>query len=70
MENSNSKPDAKAVAILSNSEMNEEIEKWKCNIENGLLGMLRNICILLTKYFKNEKDIIEVFFYFCFMFLF
>jgi hypothetical protein len=79
MENSNSKPDTKSVVTLCNSEINEEIEKWKCNIENGLLGMLRDICILLTKYFKNDSDIIEVscifififilFFYFIFIFI-
>jgi hypothetical protein len=71
MENLNSKPELKAAVLICNSEMNEEIEKWKCNIENGLLGMLRDICILLTKFFKNDSDIIEVsLFYFYFFFIF
>jgi hypothetical protein len=70
MENSNSKAIGKTILLLSSKQMNEEMEKWKCNIPNSLLGMLRNICILLTKYFKNEADVVEVFFYLVFYFYF
>jgi hypothetical protein len=41
-----------------------------CNIVNGLLGMNRDINIKLTKYFKNNNDLIEVYiFFFFFLFL-
>jgi hypothetical protein len=51
---------------------NIDEELKQSNIPNGLFGMLRDVCILLTKYFKNEKDIIEVCFilFFIFTFLF
>jgi hypothetical protein len=49
---------------------NSEIEKWKCNILNGVVGMLRDICMRVTKYFKNDSDIIEVYFYFLFILFF
>jgi hypothetical protein len=48
---------------------NEEISKWKCNIVNGVLGMNRDINIKLTKYFKNNVDLIEVCFFFFFLFI-
>jgi hypothetical protein len=73
MENSNSIPDSKTALVLCSEEMSEEIEKWKCSILNGVVGMLRDICMRVTKYFKNDSDIIEVYFvcfYFCFLFLF
>jgi hypothetical protein len=76
MQNSNSIPDSKAAVVLCSEEMNSEIEKWKCNILNGAVGMLRDICVRVTKYFKNDSDIIEVcfilflFFVYYYLFLF
>jgi hypothetical protein len=55
---------------VSSEEMNSEIEKWKCNILNGAVGMLRDICVRVTKYFKNDSDIIEVCFIYFFIFIF
>jgi hypothetical protein len=68
MQNSNSEPVSKTSVLLSSEEMNSEIEKWKCNILNGVVGMLRDICMRVTKYFKNDSDIIEVCFFFIFVF--
>jgi hypothetical protein len=68
MQNSNSIPESKTAVGLSTEEMSEEIEKWKCNILNGGVGMLRDICMRVTKYFKNDSDIIEV--CFCFVFIY
>jgi phage shock protein PspC (stress-responsive transcriptional regulator) len=60
MQNLNSIPESKTALVLCSEEMNSEIEKWKCNILKGVVGMLRNICMRVTKYFKNDSDIIEV----------
>jgi hypothetical protein len=48
----------------------EEIEKWKCNITNGMVGMNRDINIKLTKYFKTDGDVIEVYYFLLFILFF
>jgi septum formation topological specificity factor MinE len=35
-------------------------ERSKYNVKNGLIGLNRDILIHLTKYFKNDADIVEV----------
>jgi hypothetical protein len=66
-----SKPEdeKESVKCIILSEINEEMEKWNCNIPNGFLGMMRDICILLTKWFKNDVDLVEVSLYIKFKFV-
>jgi hypothetical protein len=47
---------------------NVEIEKHQCNIKKGLVGMNRDINLLLVGFFYSDSDIREVF-YFLILFL-
>jgi hypothetical protein len=46
----------------------KEIEKYRCNIRNGIIGMNRDINNKLTKFFKEDNDIVEVFNFILFLF--
>jgi hypothetical protein len=37
----------------------KRVEKY--NIKNGVIGLNKYCCMILTKYFKDNNDIIEVF---------
>ncbi|MDR2765982.1 MAG: hypothetical protein LBB63_00770 [Holosporaceae bacterium] len=55
-----SKTETPVVATMSREDINKEIEKWKCNVPNGLLGMKRDINVMLTTFFKANSDITEM----------
>jgi hypothetical protein len=45
---------------------NVEIEKHECNIIKGLVGMNRNINLLLLGFHKSYRDTREVFYFYFF----
>jgi hypothetical protein len=45
---------------------NVVIEKWKCNIKKGLVGMNRDVNLLLVRFLYSETDAREVY---CFYFV-
>jgi hypothetical protein len=47
---------------------NVEIEKHKCNITKGLVGMNRDINLLLVGFFYSDSDAREVFLFILFYF--
>jgi hypothetical protein len=47
---------------------NDEIEKHKCNITKGLVGMNRDTNLLLVEFFYSDSDAREVY-YFIYFFL-
>jgi hypothetical protein len=40
---------------------NVEIEKHECNIKKGLIGMNRDVNLLLVRFRRSDEDIREVF---------
>jgi hypothetical protein len=45
--------------------MSETLKKLEeCNIRNGVKGLNKHCCLILTKYFKDDNDIIEVFLFY------
>jgi hypothetical protein len=49
---------------------NVDIEKWKCNTRNGLVGMNRDVNLLLVGFFYSDTDAREVYYFYFVIILF
>jgi hypothetical protein len=57
----NSKMDTSVVVTMSPEEINEEMEKWECNVKNGLLGMLRDINLKVGGTYLDDEEVRQLF---------